>query len=72
MYNEPNLTRLTLECGEKKVSWEIPHNDVSIDELINAFYSLCIGVTFHPNTVIDWMKVWVDEHTDDDESVDNE
>lgn len=65
--NEQKLTRLTLECGDRKVSWEMPYTDITIEDLIDAFYSLCIGITFSPRTVEHWMKEWVEEHVQDDE-----
>ena len=66
MYNieEPNLTRITLESGVRKVSWEMPHSDVDIYELIDAFYALLIGITWHPDTVKAAFENWVEEHTD--------
>lgn len=73
-YKEENqLTRLTLECGDRKVSWEMPYTDIGIDDLIDAFYSLCIGITFFPKTVENGFSNWVEEHVTNDKVVeDNE
>ena len=54
MYNEDNkFTRLTLEQSDKKIVWEVPYEDVdAIDDMLHAIYTIMVGMTFHPDTVI--------------------
>lgn len=61
--DEKQITKLTLECGNNKLSWEVPYNDSNIDELCQAFYALCIGITYLPQTVIRGMKDFVEENS---------
>ena len=53
---EQNITRLTLENGSIKVSWEVPYTDITLDDLILAFKTLCIGATFSPEQVDKYLK----------------
>lgn len=57
-----NFTRLTLEQSDKKLVWEVPYEDVSGDELIEAINTLMIGLTFTPETVIHSMAGFLEEY----------
>lgn len=60
--NQNKFTKLTLEQPDKKITWEIPHDDISASELCEALYSLMIGFTFAPQTVITGMKNFLAEN----------
>lgn len=40
------FTRLTIEQSDNKVIWEIPYEDVTGSELIQALKTLMVGITF--------------------------
>lgn len=40
------FTRLTIEQSDHKVIWEIPYEDVTGSELIQALKTLMVGITF--------------------------
>ena len=61
MYNEKSKTKLTLENYGNTMSWESPYNDVSMDNLLYAFYGLCVAATWNPRTVLEGMRDFVDE-----------
>ena len=44
-------TKITYECNGKKISVEIDHEDVTIDEVLDAFVSMLYGSVFHKETV---------------------
>jgi hypothetical protein len=56
-------TLLSIKTADTQVNIELPW-DVSIEDLINAFYSACIGITYQPKTVLQNMKDFADEHLD--------
>lgn len=43
--------RITIEQYDKKVSIEMEHSDVSMDELFTIIRQLCMAAGYHPNTV---------------------
>ena len=63
MFNEEKqFTRLTLEnsYGHKiTVDWD--HEDVDIEDLLNAFYASLIELTWLPETVLRNMRDFADE-----------
>lgn len=57
-------TRLTLECNDgHRYIWESPYFDDSIDNIIEAFYGLLIASGWHPESIIDELKDFVEEQT---------
>ena len=50
MMNEQKITKLTLQMGDTITTWEVPHEDVSMDELMDAFHGVCVGQTFVPES----------------------
>lgn len=55
------FTKLTLEQSDRKITWEVPYEDVSGEDMIQAFYTLMIGATFLPVTIRQSMREFVDE-----------
>lgn len=62
MKSQDKFTKLTLEQPDKKVTWEVPYEDVSATELYEALYSLLIGMTFSPETAVQGMKNFLEEN----------
>lgn len=58
---ENKFTRLTLEQSDKKITWEVPYEDVTGEDLVQAFYSLMIGMTFLPTTIRQSMQEFVED-----------
>lgn len=56
------FTRLTLEQSDKKMTWEMPYEDIGADDLLEAFNSLMIGFTWHQKTIYDAMVGYLQEH----------
>lgn len=66
MYStDKKFTRLTLENDENKFIWETPYNDVSIEDLIHAFFSSLVGMTWLPNTIYDSLADYLRNHASD-------
>lgn len=57
--NEP--TRLTLESYSNKIQWESPHSDASMEDLLYAFYGLCVAATWSPKTILENMRDFAEE-----------
>ena len=62
MNTKETKTKLTLESFENTVTWESPHSDVNMEDLLSAFYGLCIAVTWMPQTVLEEMKAFAESH----------
>ena len=58
MENKPVI--LSLECGGVKFTSEMAW-DASIEDLLNSFYGLCVGATFHPEAFVKVMQEWAEE-----------
>jgi hypothetical protein len=43
-------TKITLKIDGVKTSVKFEHSDVTMDELFNAFKTLCVGATFNCET----------------------
>lgn len=52
--------KITIENYDKKMSVEINHEDVGIDEYINIFYGLLVSVTFNESTIINGFKEFIE------------
>lgn len=57
-------TILSLVTYNNKFTWETDHSDINIDDLLEAFYGLCVGVTFAPEAVLQGMKDFAEERLD--------
>ena len=55
---EQKGTKLTLQIGGTKISWESPSEDHGMDDLIDAFQGLCIGLTWLPITFVKSIGQW--------------
>ena len=55
-------TRIIVEDDDNRFVLESPYADVTMDDMLNAFYGLLVGCTWLPYTVISSMKDFVEEH----------
>lgn len=55
-------TRLIFENYENRFIWESPYSDVTMDDILNAFYGMMIAATWQPETAISAMKDFAEEH----------
>ena len=53
------FTRLTVEQSDKKITWEVPYEDVDGELMIDAFKTLLVGMTFSPNSVPHILANWL-------------
>lgn len=61
---ENKFTRFTAEQNDKKIVWEVPYDDITGDDCMEAIRTLMIGLTFLPTTVIRSMKDYVNDNSD--------
>lgn len=54
-------TRLIFENNENRFIWESPYDDVTMEDILNALYGLCVSATWCPDTVIKSMKDFAEE-----------
>jgi hypothetical protein len=57
------FTRLTLEQDDLKLSWEVPYKDVIATEMVEAFHTLMIGMTFTEQTFFDTLAKYLSENS---------
>ena len=62
MNSQNKFTKLTLEQQDRKLTWEVPYEDVSVTEICEALYGILIGMTFAPETVAKGMKNFLEEN----------
>ena len=60
-------TKLQLTTYDQTISWEVNHSDLTTDELIEAFYNVLVAHTFHPLSIIESMKQFIDDKAPKDE-----
>ena len=46
-------TRITLEQSMKKASWEIPFEDISASDILDAFSTIALCLRFGPSDIIE-------------------
>jgi hypothetical protein len=59
-------TIITAQQYGTKVSVEIDHSDTSIDELFDAFQTICIGLGYHENSFKNWITERAEEYIETD------
>ena len=52
--------KITFESNGCKCIYELPF-DASIDDVLNVFYSGCIGLTYQSSTILEGMRDYADE-----------
>lgn len=53
--------KMTITQHGKMFSWETSTWDCDMDDFLEAFYGMMIGLTYHPETVLRGMKEFADE-----------
>lgn len=61
MANE-KFTRLTLEQNDLKVTWQIPYDDVTGDDMMKAIRTIMIGMSFSEKTIAASMAAFIEEY----------
>lgn len=57
---ESKKTILTIESNDMKFISELPW-DAGMDDILDAFFGMCISTTFAPKTILTHMKEFADE-----------
>jgi hypothetical protein len=66
MYNDSKkFTRLTLEQNDLKLVWEVPYKDVTGEDMLQAIYTLMVGMTFNEKTIFNSMANFLMENAYD-------
>jgi len=65
MFGKDPFTRLTVETSDGKIIWEVPYEDVTGEDMLNALNTLMIGMTFAQETVYHAMADWLNDHAND-------
>lgn len=63
-FDKPTI--ITAQQYGTKVSVEIDHSDTDIDELFDAFQTICIGLGYHENSFKKWIIDRADEYNETD------
>lgn len=59
-------TKFTAENYGTKISVEVDHSDLDIDEVMDAFQTLIIGMGYHENSFKNWVIERADEYRETD------
>ena len=59
-------TKFTAENYGTKISVEIDHSDLSLDEVMDAFQTLLIGMGYHENSFKKWVTERAEEYNETD------
>lgn len=63
------LSRITVENNEsheKKVVWEIPYNDATLEDWIHGFVTCMVGLTFSQKNILEGLRDYANEWLADD------
>jgi hypothetical protein len=63
-FNKP--TKFTAENYGTKISVEVDHSDLSLDEVMDAFQTLIIGMGYHENSFKKWVIERAEEYIETD------
>jgi len=55
------FTRLTLEQGDLKVTWAVPYDDVTGDDMMKAIRTIMVGMGFSEKTIAASMAAFIEE-----------
>ena len=56
------MSKITMSSYNTTMSWEINHDDVTINDMIEGVVSCLLGLTFHKDTIIKGMKNYIKEY----------
>jgi hypothetical protein len=59
-------TTITGQQYGTRITVEIDHSDTDIDELFDAFQTICIGLGYHESTLKQWVLDRADEYRDEE------
>jgi hypothetical protein len=63
-FNKP--TKFTAENYGTKISVEVDHSDLTLDEVMDAFQTLIIGMGYHENSFKNWVIERAEEYNETD------
>ena len=61
---DKKFTRLTLEQADCKIVYELPYEDVTNNDMIQALVTIMTGMTFLPATIEDGFVNYINENSD--------
>ena len=59
-----DFTRLTLEQSDRKIVYELPYEDVTNNDMVDALVTIMTGMTFFPATIEDGFVNYINENSD--------
>jgi hypothetical protein len=68
---EEKPTIFSVEHLGTKITFELPW-DAGMQDLLDAFYTMCIGISFCPSVIVDGMKEFVESKEEFVESKEEE
>lgn len=63
-FNKPTI--ITAQQYGTKISVEVDHSDLTLDEVMDAFQTLIIGLGYHENSFKNWVLERADEYNETD------
>ena len=70
MYKEEKkFTRLILEQNDRTIVWEVPYNDVTGEDMMQAIRTIMVGMTFSDKSVASSMASYLEENSDEYEVI---
>lgn len=63
-FSKPTI--LTAQHYDRKITFEIDHSDLNLDEVMDAFETLVIGMGFHKDSWKQWIIERAEEYVEDD------
>jgi len=52
-------TKLTLQVGDEKISWEKPEDGYCAIDIVDGFYKVMLGTTFFKETILKDMQKFI-------------
>ena len=60
--DEERFTRLTLETPKRKITYDLPYEDVSGDDMVHGLATIMLGMTFGWDTILHSLADYLTEH----------
>ena len=71
MKDNSTKMQITFENEDRKLTWQSPYIDSSMEDILEAIYGMCITMTWHPYTVLETMYEFSKERLKSFNSINN-
>ena len=60
------MAKIIVKCYDTEVTWEVPHDDTTTEEMLKGFMGCLVGLTWYQDNVARAMRSIADDILEDD------